>query len=382
MAGGASKLIPGSAAIAGPVGIAIAAIAALKVAWTAFGMTTRLKSWFSGKPLNDIMSFSESVKKAADDYKASMDRMRAARDAAFGKQKAQVEVEEDQSPIAKKARMAAIELKQALKDIDDASKDAYQAMQEAAGGVDVAKKAGGLIANEEQLKAIREAEAEFARKKADYASAEEMQRTNATTALLKYKAAMQDVAKATEDAKDALAAGEIARQIGNAEQEAKGAAEYIKMADNALAAVGKSRRLGDVLAGGLGDRGADAALKEKQNQLAIIDEQTRLIKARTDPQARADARELERERSRTEKRIKIAEENKEAGRGLSKSQKALLEEQKVIKFRAEEQKRADAAKLAAEQLKDRLAQEARDKQVNSLINIERDLQRTLRAGGV
>jgi hypothetical protein len=183
------------------------------------------------------------------------------------------------------------------------------------------------------------------------------------------------------DAKDALAAGEIARQIGNAEQEAKGAAEYIKMADNALTAVGKSRRLGDVLAGGLGDRGADAALKEKQAQLAIIDEQTQLIKARTDPQAKADARELERERSRTEKRIKIAEDNKEAGRGLSKSQKALLEEQKVIKFRAEEQKRADAAKLAAEQLKDRLAQESRDKQARSLTNIERDLKRTLQAGG-
>jgi hypothetical protein len=327
------------------------------------------------------MSFSESVKKAADDYKASADRMRAARDAAFGKASAKIAVEEDQSPMNQKRLMAELQLKKEMKEIDEQSKDAYQAMQEAAGGVDIAVKAGGLIANEEQLKAIREAEAEFARKKADYAAAEEMQRTNATTALLKYKAAMQDVAKATEDAKDALAAGEIARQIGNAEQEAKGAAEYIKMADNALAAVGKSKRLGDVLAGGLGDRGADAALKEKQNQLALIDEQTRLIKARTDPQAKAEARELERERSRTEKRIKIAEDNKEAGRGLSKSQKALLEEQKVIKFRADEQKRKDAAILAAQQLKDREAQDARNKQVVSLNNIERDLTKTLQAGG-
>jgi hypothetical protein len=381
MAGGAGKLIPGIAAIAGPVGIAIAAIAALKVAWTAFGMTTRLKSWFTGKPLNEIMSFSESVKKAADDYKASMDRMREARDAAFGKQKAQVEVEEDQSPIAKKSRMAAIELKQSMDEINRATDDAYQAMGEAAGGVDVAKKAGGLIANEEQLKAIREAEAEFARKKADYAAAEDMQRTNATTALLKYKAAMQDVAKATEDAKDALAAGEIARQIGNAEQEAKGAAEYIKMADNALAAVGKSRRLGDVLAGGLGDRGADAALKEKQNQLALIDEQTRLIKARTDPAERQRRRDEESTRRSTERKIGMAEEWEKKGRPLSKWMKDILAEQEVLKFKEQERLREEAAKLAAQQLKDREAQDARNKQVISLNNIERDLTKTLQAGG-
>jgi len=381
MAGGTSKLIPGIAAIAGPVGVAIAAIAALKVAWTAFGMTTRLKSWFTGKPLNDILSFSESVKKAADDYKASIVRMRAARDAAFGQQQARVEVEEDQSPIAKKARMAAIALKQEIEQINREAQDAYQAMGEAAGGVDVAKKAGGLIANEEQLKAIREAESEFARKKADYAAAEERQRTNATTALLKYKAAMQDVAKATEDAKDALAAGEIARQIGNAGEEAKSAAEYIKMADNALAAVGKSKRLGDVLAGGLGDRGADAALKEKQNQLALIDEQTRLIKARKDPQARAEAWILERERRSTENKIAIAEEQKKLGRPMSKWMTDILEEQKVIKFRADEQKREAAAKLAAQQLKEKQAQAALDKQALSLTNIERDLKRTLQAGG-
>jgi hypothetical protein len=344
-------------------------------------MTTRLKSWFTGKPLNDILSFSESVKKAADDYKASADRMRAARDAAFGKASAEIAVEEDQSPINQKRLMAELQLKKEMKDIDDQAADAYQAMQEAAGGVDVAKKAGGLIANEEQLKAIREAEAEFARKKADYAAAEDMQRTNATTALLKYKAAMQEVAKASAEANDALAAGEIARQIEQAGFEAKSAAEYIKMADDALAAVGKSARLGDVLAGAGGDRGAADALKEKQKQLAMIDEQTRLIKMRTDPQERQRRREEESERRKTENRIKLSENAEKRGGPIAKWQRDILEEQKAIKFRAEEQKRLDAAKLAEQQLKDKQAQAALDKQARSLTNIEQDLKRTLQAGG-
>jgi hypothetical protein len=381
MAGGASKLIPGIAAIAGPVGVAIAAIAALKVAWTAFGLTTRMKSWFSGKPLDDIMSFSESVKKAADDYKASADRMRAARDAAFGKASAEIAVEEDQSPMNQKRLMAELQLKKEMAEIDEQAADAYQAMQEAAGGVDVANKAGGLIANEEQLKAIREAEAEFARKKADYAAAEEIQRTNAITALLKYKAAMQDVAKASAEANDALAAGEIARQIEQAGFEAKSAAEYIKMADDALAAVGKSKRLGDVLAGGLGDRGAAAGLKEKQNQLAMIDEQTRLIKARTDPGEKQRRRDEESARRSTERKIGMAEEWEKKGRPLSKWMKDILAEQEVLKFKEAERLREEAAKLAAQQLKDKQAQAALDKQARSLTNIERDLKRTLQAGG-
>lgn len=380
MSAGTGKLIPGIAAIAGPIGIAIAAVAALKVAWTAFGMTTRLKSWFSGKPLNEIMSFSEAVKKAADDYGANAARMSAARDAAFGKASAEIAVEEDQSPMNQKRLMAELQLKKEMAELDQQSADAYQAMQEASGGVDVAKKAAGLIANEEQLKAIREAEAEFARKKADYAAAEDQQRTNATTALLKYKAAMQEVAKATQDAKDALAAGDIARQIANAGDEAKDALEYIKPIEDALAAVGKSKRLGDVMAGAMG-RGPDAELKEKQNQLAMLDEQTRLIKARTDPGERQRRRDEEKERRRTENRIDIAKDAEARGGRIMPWQQAILDEQNAIKFRDQEQKRVDAAKLAAEQLKDKQAQAARDKQARSLTNIERDLKRTLQAGG-
>jgi hypothetical protein len=191
---------------------------------------------------------------------------------------------------------------------------------------------------------------------------------------------MQDVAKSTEDAKAALAAGEIARQIGNAGEEAKSAAEYIKMAEDALAAVGKSKRLGDVLAGGLGDRGAAQALKEKQNQLAMIDEQTRLIKARTDPDERQRRRTEERERRSTENKIARAEEWEKQGRPMSKWMKDILDEQAVLKFREQERLREEAAKLAAQQLRDKQAQDARDKQVASLNNIERDLKRTLQAG--
>jgi hypothetical protein len=121
----------------------------------------------------------------------------------------------------------------------------------------------------------------------------------------------------------------------------------------------------------------------QQAQAAVANMQTLANNwnQRRDPDARAAARREEREFGRMENRIARAERAEQRGGPMARWQRELLQEQRALKLKADEEENARKAREQEQQLREAVAAKARGDMVSELKIMNRDLTRLLAAAG-
>ena len=278
-----------------------------------------------------------------------------------------------ETPHAKRLVEAKATAQQELETIQDNITDAERKAEQKRSLLTAAHKDAGHVPGVEGLKKIREAEDEVDRADADLAATREAGAYKAAAAQNKLREALNATRKDLADMTKQADMDKLAGKIEGATESIRGFQGYIDRISAGLAAMKDTRltaeekpgvpknnaereALIDPRIGARGKKslaieaigGGDAEAKkllEKQDQLRGIDEMTAMRKAEHDPSVKAQQRQLEKERRRTEHEIEHIKQRAEDHRPLNKRELDVLKESRGV----EERIRQERAKRAAEE---------------------------------
>jgi len=367
------------------VGIAAQSVKALS---DATNLGDRIKAMVDGVDVSDIRKATEKAEKAVKDAEALAARQKAGRAAAGERRQAEIEADPTGGPLSRRMAAAQESNRRQLEQIDEAVADARRKESAAREKYNAAVTDAGIVASKEEQARLNQLKDEFDRAKADAdaAAASAMDKTAASMA--KLAAETREMRKELSDLRTTAATMELDAEISRASTAIANAEQYIERYNNALKGMQDKRTeaIARVAAGNtdkrtqeeaiaamgggkearaaIGDRDKIAeALKQKQGEVAALDVVGQRLAQRRDPEARQQARDLDRERRRVENRIERVQERAGEGRTLGKWEKDLLDDVNTVRAKRgqEDAKRADeekkrAAEVEKKRMQDDLAQ--------------------------
>ena len=395
------------------VAIAIAKVAIIaaitKKVMTELGLVTRVKALFTGQDVSEVTGRAEAIEKRTRDVAAAQDRARQASAAAAAARQARIERETGDAPVTRATRTAVAQYEREFEQIAEGIAAAEQRVSEARGKRQQAGISAGWVASESDLKAIREAQAELERAEADAAAAHARSIDQRTAATDKYQAALAEAAKQAQKLNESMSGQQIDDNIQSIEADIANKTGYIDRRDAALAKASSRERLRsmgmdpeptgslaqqqrqarrrpqtlrDLVVNAFGGGEADAqALRERQQAAAGLDQLGALFQARSDPDARAQASAIERERNRTENRLEKARAADARGGPMATWQKEILADSRAIEEQIRDQRERDQLQAAVEAEKERKAAEARERLAREFAALAADLKLLLVAAG-
>ena len=377
LAANLGKISPQLTSIGSQFALAAAAAYAMKRGLDALGAVSAVKEAFGF----DAERPAEKIDRDTKDMEAAIERRRKVRDASRDAMMSRAE-REISNPVELSLARVRIDYVADTDAIKDSVEDAEKAVRKAEAELGKARKAAGNIQSEGDREKIRTAEADLARAEADAATAREVSVDKQSAAYDRFRTALQGVRKEFDKTQDSLAKADMEEKIAAAAEAAKRHAEYAERVSAAVAAtVGPLRNRAVAREALQGDAGGAQALQQAQAAVANMQTLANNWNQRRDPDARAAARREEREFGRMENRIARAERAEQRGGPMARWQRELLQEQRALKLKADEEENARKAREQEQQLREAVAAKARGDMVSELKIMNRDLTRLLAAAG-